>query len=246
MNGSGPMAGVAALLRASPILAVAALGCPSSEITTSARVTVLSSETLEEYEGYIPIPPDSVLHLYKVYDRSRFYEEYGDDVERSAVLLDSLNQSLPPSRRIDTLSIEFAPEQFGTAVRTGRTIYLSSGFYFVYNDFSILRSILFHEHGHVRYEMLPGETQSVVEHIWHSLRRAALLYVFVDGEYSGNAWFGGHPDESAEELYASAFNLFNNRPDELRATLRYVPPEYYEIVDSLRTAVHVEDLVLFD
>jgi len=246
VNGSVRISGVAALLKASPILAVAAMGCPSSEVATSARVTVLSSETLDEFEGYIPIPPDSVLRLYKIYDRSRFYEEYGDEVDRSAILLDSLNQSLPPSRRIDTLSIEFAPDQFGTAVRTGRTICLSSGFYFVYNDFSVLRSILFHEHGHVRYEMLPGEKQSVVEEIWHSLGRVALLYVFVDGEYSGNAWFGGHPDESAEELFASAFNLFNNRPDELRATLRYVPSEYYGIVDSLRTVVRVDDLVLFE
>lgn len=240
------MAGLAVLLRVSPALSIATMGCPSSEMATSARVTVLNSETLEEFEGYIPIPPDSVLRLYRTYDRQRFSSEYGDDVERTATLLDSLNQSLPESRWIDTLSIEFASEQFGIAVRTGRAIFLSSGFFFVYNDFSVLRSILYHEHGHVRYEMLPAEAQTSVEQTWQSLRRAALLYVFTDGEYSGNAWFGGHPDESAEELFASAFNLFNNKPDELRATLRYVPSEYYGLVDSLRSAVGVRGLVLFE
>jgi hypothetical protein len=238
--------GLAVLLRVSPVLAVPLIGCPASEVVTSGGVTVLNSETLEEFEGYIPIPPDSVLRLYKLYDRQRFYREYGDEVERTAILLDSLNQDLPESRRIDTISIEFAPQQFGIAVRTERAIYLSSGFYFVYDDFSVLRSILYHEHGHVRYEMLPEETRSTVERIWQSLRRAALLYVFVDGEYSGNAWFGGHPDESSEELFASAFNLFHNQPDELRATLRYVPSVYYDLVDSLRSVVGVKDLVLFE
>jgi hypothetical protein len=246
MKPPGGVATFSMLLRLSPMLILVTLGCPSSELATGTRVTVLGSETLEEFEGYIPIPPDSVVRLYKAYDRQRFSREYSDDVERTAELLDSLNRSLPPSHWIDTLSIEFSPQQFGTAVRTGKTIYLSSGFYFVYNDFSIIRSILYHEHGHVRYEMLNGETQGEIEQIWQSLRRAALLYVFVDGEYSGNAWFGGHPDESAEELYASAFNLFYNKPDELRSTLRYVPSEYFGIVDSLRSFIRPNGLVLFE
>ncbi len=222
------------------------IACSSSEVTTSGGVTVVSSGTLEEFEGYIPIAPDSVVELYRTYNQQRFYERYGEEVRRTAVLLDSLNQDIPPSQRIDTLSIEFALEQFGSAVRKGRSIGLSSGFFFVYNNPSILRSILFHEHGHVRYEMLSQEDQSIVQRMWNTLQRAALMYVFIDGEYSGNAWFGGHPEENPEELFASAYNLFHNKPDEFRATMRYVPAEYYEFIDSLRSVVRVDNLVLFD
>ena len=98
------------------------IACSSSEVTTSGGVTVVSSGTLEEFEGYIPIAPDSVVELYRTYNQQRFYERYGEEVRRTAVLLDSLNQDIPPSQRIDTLSIEFALEQFGSAVRKGRSI----------------------------------------------------------------------------------------------------------------------------
>jgi len=227
------------------MLAVLLKACSSTGATTGS-VTVVTSGRFDAFEGFVHIPPDSVAELYRRYDHDRFYRQYGPDVNRAAVLIDSLNGDLPADRRVDTLSIEFSPDQFGTAVKTAHSIYLSSGFFFVYNDPSVIRSILFHEYGHAHFEILRREEQESVARIWGALRRGALLYVFVDGEYSGNARFGGHPDESPGELFASAFNLFHNRPDEVRARLRFVPSGYYGMIDSLKRDTGVTWLVLFD
>lgn len=228
------------------LAAVWLTGCGSSAVFRSGAITVVPSERLELDESLLHIPADSVVELYRLYDHDHFYRRYSGEVQRTAELIDSLNGDLPFDRRIDTLSIEFALEQFGTAARRERILYMSSAFFFVYNDPSVIRSVVTHEFGHIRYELLSPERKVVVESIWHSLRRAALLYLFVDGEYSGNARFGGHPEDSPEELLASAFNLFCNKPDELRAHLRYVPEEYYPLLDTLKSEVGVTSLVLFE
>lgn len=69
------------------------------------------------------------------------------------------------------------------------------------------------------------------------MRGAALFYLFRDGEYSGNARFGGHPDESPEELFASAFNLFSLREEEMAARLRYVDARHHLLVNRVRELV---------
>jgi len=220
--------------------------CRSSQPLQTGEITVIASEQLQQFEGFVPVPPDSVAQLYRKYDRKTFYRVYAEEIQRSAELIDSLNSNLPLFRQIDTLSIEFLPENFGVAARTGNEICLSSGFFFVYNNPSVIRSIVFHEFGHIRFELLQEEEVDTIAQIWRDLSRDALLYLFVDGEYSGNARFGGHPDESPEELFASAFNLFFNRPDEVRARLRYVLEVHYGMIDKLRTAVGANKLVLFD
>ena len=220
--------------------------CRSSQPLQTGEITVIASERLQEFEGFVPVPPDSVAQLYRKYDTKTLYGVYAEQIQQTAGLIDSLNYDLPPSHQVDTLSIEFLPENFGLAARTGRVICLSSGFFFVYNNPSVIRSIIFHEFGHIRYELLQEEEVVTITQIWKDLSRDALLYLFVDGEYSGNARFGGHPDESPEELFASAFNLFFNRPDEVRARLRYVPEVHYGMIDKLRTAVGANKLVLFD
>lgn len=219
----------------------AALSCASAD-----SITVISSTRFQAFEGFVPVPPDSVAELYRMFSREKFHREYGSEIARTAALIDSLNRSVPPEHRIDTLSIEFAPEQFGVAGKHGGMILISSGFFFVYDDPAVIRSIIFHEYGHIHYEMLSAEGKDVIAGIWRGLERGALLYLFIDGEYSGNARFGGHPEESPEELFASGFNLFHNRPDELRARLRYVPDQHYGLIDSFKRGTGVTDLVLFD
>lgn len=223
------------------IVVVGGLSCTSTD-----SVTVVSSERFEVFEGFVHIPPDSVAALYKKFSREQFYETYGPDLERTAALIDSLNRSIPPDRRIDTLLIEFAPEHFGNAGKLGQAIILSNGFFFVYEDPAVIRSIIYHEYGHIHYEMLPAGRQGAIADIWRALGRAALLYLFVDGEYSGNARFGGHPEDSPEELFASGFNLFHTRPGELRARLKFVPEQYYELIDSFKRDAGVTGLVLFE
>jgi hypothetical protein len=202
--------------------------------------------TLGAFDNYVPIPPDSIADLYSSYDRGKFYATYSEEIAEATRLVDSLDHGLPDSLQIDTLSIGFAIDDFGTAARTGRTLFISCGYFFVYNSPAVIRAVITHEFGHIWYERLTEERKSLVDRVWTTFSRGGALYVFRDGEYSGNAWFGGHPEESPEELFASAFNLFRNRPDELRVRLRYLPEHYYSSVDSLRWCLGMTHLVLFD
>jgi hypothetical protein len=221
-------------------------GCSSRDSFRGEGKTVVVSDHLRSFEGFIHITPDSVAELFERYDQQEFHEKFSRELAYCIYVIDSLNTLLSADHQVDTLSIEFDVEQFGIAGRNGRTIYLSSGFFFVYNNPAILRSILFHEYGHIFYDQLSSGNQDSIRETWGFLERAALLYVFIDGDYSGNAWFGGHPEEGPEELYASAFNLFHNHPDEIRATLKYVSHEYYSLIDRLKRDVGITNLVLFE
>jgi hypothetical protein len=105
-------------------------------------------------------------------------------------------------------------------------VYLSSSLFYLYPDESVVRSALFHETGHLLFLSLPETVRQEVQRIWETLGHAALLYIFRDGEYSHNARFGGHPYDSPAELFASAFNLFNNSVEELDNRLEYVGDEH--------------------
>ena len=115
--------------------------------------------------------------------------------------------------------------------------YLSVGQIYLYDNPSVLRSVVMHEFGHLFFDQLTPPQRGRVDTLWRELERTALFYVVTDGEYSGNSRFGGHPQDSPEELYASAYNLFANREDEIEARLAFVPPEHRVIFDSLRTLV---------
>jgi hypothetical protein len=75
--------------------------------------------------------------------------------------------------------------------------------------------------------------------LWLQVQESALFYLFRDGEYSGNARFGGHPEESPAELFASAFNLARNRPEEIAARLRFVDRRLHPLVRSVLRFVTV-------
>lgn len=244
--------GVAALLVCTALQVLPAPGCSSvrpaaeGEEEDAREITITEIEGLALFDNLLPIPPDSVVRLYRQFDRKQFYRTFQPELEALSGLIDSLNALVPPPRRIDTLAIDHSFGGLGNAAVAGRTLYLSSSYFFLYGDRTVLRSVVFHEYGHVLLDGLTPAQRRELEAVWEELRVTALFYVFRDGEYSGNAWFGGHPEESPEELFASAFNIFNNRPDELRARLRFVEDRHRELVDRLRTVVGAQGLVLFE
>lgn len=189
------------------------------------------------FESLIPVPPDSILGLYGRFDPQTFHTAYDNDIVLAQRFIDSMNTTLDAASRIDTLAVDHAIENFGNAARTQHTIFISSSYFFLFNDPAIVRSVLMHEFGHIYFDQLPAERHAVLEQIWLALQERALFYIFRDGEYSGNAKFGGHPDESPSELFASAFNLFHNKPDELKTRLQYVPTEHHELIERLRKLV---------
>lgn len=223
------------------ITVVAASGCSSSQSNGEsggrAGVTVSLVEELRSIEALLPIAPDSIVALYRKFDTKTFYTTFDHHIEASRLLIDSLNTPLPPDFRIDTLSIDHTFENFGTAARTGKSIYLSSSYFFSFDNPSVLRSVITHEFGHIHFDRMVPAQRADLEDIWQQLRGSALFYLFRDGEYSGNARFGGHPDESPTELFASAFNLFNNKEDELFARFRYIEPKHTGLVLRLQKLV---------
>lgn len=188
-------------------------------------------------EELLPTAPDSIIARYRRYDRASFYRAFGRRLEEIREFVDSLNRDLDPWASIDTLAIDHTLENFGTAARTGKTIYLSGSYFFAFDDPRVARSAVLHEFGHIRYEMLSPERRALVDTLWRQVRSAALFYIFRDGEYSGNARFGGHPDESPEELFASAFNLFSLREEEMEARLRYVDSRHLGLIRRVRSIV---------
>ncbi len=208
-------------------------GCTS--FSPDARVRI--KEGLGLFDSLIPVPPDSVIELYKRFEPATFHTTYKDDFVLAQRFIDSMNVQLDVASRIDTLAIDLAIENFGNAARAKKTIFISSSYFFLFNNPAVVRSVLTHEFGHIYFDKLSPEHRDTLASIWRSLREHALFYIFRDGEYSGNAKFGGHPDESPAELFASAFNLFNNKPDELKVRLQYVAPEHHQLVERLRKLI---------
>jgi hypothetical protein len=210
-------------------------GCGQSGETSS--VTVTQIEALEAFDALLPIGPDSVLQLYRRSDPASFHRKYQPQLEAASKLIDSLNVLLDIRTRIDTLAIDHALENFGEAACSGHSIYLSSSYFLLYDDPSVIRSVITHEIGHKIYERLSEVQRLEFDGLWVQLANAALLYLFRDGEYSGNAKFGGHPYESPTEFFASAFNLFSNRERELASRLQYVNQDHLLLIERLRKSV---------
>lgn len=201
------------------------------------RVAVAEVDSLKMFESLLPVETDSVLRVYSRYNRENFYATYQPRIEFARRFIDSVNVSLDPSIRIDTLSIDHSLENFGNAAVVGKTIYLSSCYFFLFSDLAVIRGLITHEFGHLIYRQAPVALRTEVEEVWQHLRESALLYLFREGEYSGNARFGGHPEDNPGELFASAFNLFANVPEELMARLRYVEPRFHTLIRRLETLV---------
>lgn len=210
-------------------------GCWQARETSG--VTITQIRALEAFDALLPVGPDSVLELYRRDDPASFQRKFQLQLVAVSMLIDSLNAFLDIRSRIDTLAIDHSFDGFGEAACSGHSIYLSISYFLLYNDPSVLRSVITHEFGHVVYRQLSGEQQATFEKLWVQLGNAALLYLFRDGEYSGNPRFGGHPYESPAELFASAFNLLCNRPQELATRLQYVDEKHYPLINSLRRVV---------
>ncbi len=212
-------------------------GCIAKDSLKSQPDRVALVEGLQLFDSLLPVPPDSIVDLYSRFDPATFHAAYRGDLLRVRALIDSMNAPLNESERIDTLAIDHAIENVGNAARIKNTMYVSSSYFFLFNDPSVLRSLIMHEYGHVYYDRLSANQRRELVETWRALQERALFYIFRDGEYSGNARFGGHPDESPEELFASAYNLFWNREDELRVRLAYVDPQHYPIIERLKALV---------
>jgi hypothetical protein len=186
------------------------------------RTSVAIIEGLGLFESLIPVGADSVLELYRKFDPNTFRSVFKNEMSNVQAFLDSMNASLDPSSRITTLAIDHSLDNFGNAACVGNTIFLSSSYFFLFNNLSVLHSVVSHEFGHIYCGKLTAGQQQELEGIWAELKERALFYLFRDGEYSGNAKFGGHPYDSPAELFASAYNLYLNRAEELKAKLQYV------------------------
>ncbi len=196
-------------------------------------------EGLQLFDSLIPVTGDSVLQLYSRFEPQAFYGTYGPMLDDLSRFIERMNAQLPPHQRIDTLAIDHSIENFANAARVHRTLFLSSSYFFLFNDPEVLRSVVTHEFGHSHYAVLSPDERSDVQDVWSYFQASALFYLFRDGEYSGNARFGGHPDESPAELFASAFNLLTNREDELNARLQFVEARHYPFIERLKRLVKV-------
>jgi len=188
-------------------------------------------------ESLLPVVADTVVQRYERYEPELFYATYGDLIRGAAAIVDTLNKPLPAASRIDTLAIDHTFVNLGEAARRGRTLYLSSSYFYLYENLPVLRSVIWHEFGHVYYSRLSTDERERMSDIWRDSRETAIFYLFRDGEYSHNARFGGHPEDSPEELFASAFNLFANNAEEVNARLRHLTGRGVEIAGRLRTLV---------
>jgi len=215
-------------------------GCGSRiGVEVSPIVTVAQVEELRSMEVLLPLAADSVVEMYRRYSPATFRERYQASIEYICRLMDSMNITLEPPQRLDTLSIDHTFENFGTAAHGAKTLSISSSYFYLYKSPFVLKSVVTHEYGHVMYRLLDDRQRSQVDSIWLLLRGSALFYLFRDGEYSLNAKFGGHPEESAGELFASAYNLVNNRNEELEARLLFVDPPSLPIIERLRALVRL-------
>ncbi len=220
-----------------PVVALAMtaflIGCAGPART----VTLEQIEELRTMESLLPVVADSVVQRYQRYEPALFYATYGDLLRGATAIVDSLNSPLPQAFRIDTLAIDHTFENLGEAARAGRTLYLASSYFYLFESLPLIRSVIWHEFGHIYYSRLNADARREMEEIWLESRATATFYVFRDGEYSQNARFGGHPEDSPEELFASAFNLLANNPEEVSVRVGYLTPAGEETASRLRAFV---------
>jgi len=216
----------------SAFLIVGCCGCGGTK-ESGIRITLTDYERLHDIEEELPLSPDSIAARYQHFDSTAFRIVYHDRLVAMTFLIDSLNQRVPDSLKIDTLSIDHYIGNFGFAGRRRTTLYISSSYFIIFDDQRVLRSLIFHEFGHLTYSGLPLSGRTELDSIWNYLQRTSLMYLLRDGEYSGNARFGGHPNDSPSEMFASTYNLINNRLEELEARLQYIDPKHITIIRRL-------------
>ena len=205
-------------------------GCATVSTREDSGMSAEAIASLRDTEILLPILPDSIVAIYSRYDQQDFHARYRTRVDGIIQLMDSLNSCLGADHRLVTLNIDHSFENFGQAGRSGNMLVISSSYVLMYDDPRVLRSVVFHEYGHAIYDALPDVIKREADTLWNGLKRASMLYLLTDGEYSSNARFGGHPYDSPAELFASTFNLFHNNIEELDARLQYIDgPRYRDL-----------------
>jgi hypothetical protein len=220
------------------LVSVVTVGCGVESSAEKARtITAQQHKQLEILERYFPIVPDSIAALYRHFDPVTFRDTYATELAETSWLVDSLNANLPSRLRIDTLAIDHSFEGISEAGCAGKALYISSSYFYLYNDIKVIRSIVFHEFGHLYYNLLDRSQVNEVSNLWLDLQRADGLYLFHDGEYRNNSRFGGHPEDSPAELFASAFNLLQNNPSSVAIRSWLLPESQRTVVDRLSAIV---------
>ncbi len=107
------------------------------------RITIEQIEELRGIEALLPLAPDSVVERYRRYTQTAFYAEYGKLIEAVSRLMDSLNAPLPPSLRLDTLSIDHTFENIGIGARRGKSVYLSASYFFLFDDPAVIELVVY-------------------------------------------------------------------------------------------------------
>lgn len=103
----------------------------------------------------IPVAPDNVIGLYGRFDPTIVHSSDITDLAFARRFVDSLNAQLDEASRFDTFAIGHAIENFGNAVRSGKTIDISSSYFIVLNVRHVIHSVLTHEYKHIFREKLP-------------------------------------------------------------------------------------------
>jgi hypothetical protein len=213
------------------------IGCADLPADHHPKITLSQIEELRLMDALLPIGPDSVVARYRRYEPETFYRSFSSQIAALEIFIDSLNQSIPTEARIDTLYVDHSFESLGEAAIRGTTLWLSSSFMYMFDDRRVVLSVVVHEFGHIVYRYLTPRERDEIESIWWDMSEAALFYLLQDGEYSGNAHFGGHPSDSPAELFASAYNVLSRNKEEFNARMVYVDSSHFELLGTLQSLV---------
>src|SRR4249920_38329 len=78
-------------------------GCGGTK-ESGIRITLTDYERLHDIEEELPLSPDSIAARYQHFDSTAFRIVYRDKLIAMTALIDSLNQRVPDTLKIDTLS----------------------------------------------------------------------------------------------------------------------------------------------
>lgn len=181
------------------------------------------------------------------------FEQHPERYERIAADIKALNEFVPEEYAIKTVEIPYLGvcicsdviEKGGTkrAWFSGQTISLGYGMV-NFKDFQEVKKRVYHEFGHGAYESLTKKEQTDFEKLHALIEKtdAELFLLFKDGEY-GSYKAGGHPQDEASELFASAFMIRLNYDKKFEKRLQQYPEESQDL--ARKVMAYVEEIVVF-
>lgn len=91
----------------------------------------------------------------------------------------------------------------------GDELHLGTAYVFLYSTLVPLQTAIFHEIGHALFDALSQNEREYFRRLWSRAMNSRILYLFKEGTYPKALLIFGHPDDSADELFASAFTVMN-------------------------------------